>query len=277
MKIKSIFCEIKNFVFKSFKSIHNLVDELSSYIIFFFFLLTIFICTQVADLCYIYLQLSNGKDVNITLFQYINIFWRLIQTDDVITVSMLKDKSAYILSSVTFLMNAAIALGSILLTILTFISYLKRSSQLKKSSCFKKVEIHNEGVDDIKIMSKNFKDANYIAVYSQTFSWIERNETIRKLLEDKAKKGKLTLVTCDDVEVVKSNLISCTDQLKTALVQKPGLSTKSPIRFSYIERDNTHVLLYRQEEEDSKKFVYVVKETNQSRFLLQTIGNLVKI
>jgi hypothetical protein len=251
------------------------IEKLSSILHILLVLLTFFIFTQVVALCYVYFQLSNNQDINIKLFHYINFFWNLSPTD-YITIDSIRTNSDEIIDNITFLLNAAIAVSSVLLSLLTFISYLRRSIKLKKTSCFKKSEIFKNGVDDIKIMINHFKHADFIAVYSKNFTWLDDNDDIRNILEKMAEFGKVKLVTCEKENVVRDKLQKCSDVLKNTISQKVGLPIQPALRFSYIERDNTQILLYRQKEDDHT-YVITVKETNESKYLLHTISQIVKI
>ena len=172
---------------------------------------------------------------------------------------------------IEFLMNISIGLSGILLSLVTFLSYFRKNVEFRSKSCFRKKEIFNTGVDDIKIMSSYFKEANFVAVYSHSFEWINKNNEIRGVLTELAKKNKLKLYTGDNIESVSERLKNhCGNKLIESIRQ-----SEIPLRFSYIERNNSKYLLYREEEE-SHIYITIVRENSDSEYLLQVISQLVK-
>jgi len=214
------------------------------------------------------LQLLNLKDINLLCFNYINI-WGILPLKD-ITSELIYQNINEVKSKIEFLMNVSIALSGLLLSLVTLISYFIQNVQLRRKSCFKKKEIFQTGKDDIAIMIDYFTNANFVAVYSHSFSWLNNNEQIRRILTELAQKSKLKLYTGDNIESVVARLDKCDSNL-ISCIQEAG----SSLRFSYIERDNSKYLLYRQEQEDHTH-VIIVRENNESQYLLQVTAELVK-
>lgn len=251
--------------------INSLMETLSSFLQIFVILMVIFICTQAISFCIIYLQLLRSDEICMLLFKYINI-WGILEGGKITNYDIYIHFDD-IKMRIEFLMNAAVALSGILLSVVTVIAFLKKNVDFRRKSSFKKMEIISTGDDDIKIMESYFDGASFVAVYSHTFTWLTKNETIKSQLSDLAQKNKLKLYTSDDIDQVKdrlkkadSKLVEC---LKKADVQ---------LRFSYIERNNARYILYRQEEQKEKVHIYIirVRETSESKYLLEAISQLIR-
>lgn len=232
-------------------------------------LIVIFISTQAVSFCIVYLQLLNNNEISIYFFKYINKIWGIIVSEN-ITNELIYSNIDSVKMRIEFLMNVSIALMGLLLSIATCISYFKKNFEFGKKSCFRKKEIFNTGVDDVKIMCDYFEEASYVSIYSHSFGWIIKNEKMKKILTELSKKNKLKLYTGDDIEAVKKRLKDCESSLLNCLYKSP-----TSLRFSYVERNNAKYLLYRQEEEN-RIYVISMHENNESHYLLQVISQLVK-
>lgn len=249
--------------------VNSYIESVSAFLHIIIIFIVIIVCSQTIAFSSVYLQLLNEKEINMLCFQYINI-WNILPSEN-ITNEVIYSNFDTVKTRIEFLMNASIALSGMLLSLVTFISYFRKNIEFRKKSCFRKKEIFNIGQDDVKIMCEYFKGANFVAVYSHSFEWINKSNEMRKILTELSNKNKLKLYTGDDVDNVTARLKNnCEDNLIKCF-QKSEVS----LRFSYIERNNAKYLLYRQEEENH---IYVISmhENNESQYLLQVISQLVK-
>ena len=256
-------------IWRVFFKLNEWVERLSAFLNVLLFIIVVFACSQAVAFSIVYLQLLNEDEINVLCFQYINI-WGILSSNE-ITNELIYFNFENIKMKIEFLMNISIGLSGILLSLVTFLSYFRKNVEFRSKSCFRKKEIFNTGVDDIKIMSSYFKEANFVAVYSHSFEWINKNNEIRGVLTELAKKNKLMLYTGDNIESVRERLKNhCGNKLIESIRQ-----SEIPLRFSYIERNNSKYLLYRQEEE-SHIYIIIVRENSDSQYLLQVISQLVK-
>ena len=253
--------KFKNFVNKA-------VESISAFLHIILIFIVIIICSQAVAFCIIYLQLLNGFEITLFVFDYINI-WNILSAEN-ITSSLIYENMESVKAKIEFLMNVSIALSGILLSIVTFISYLRKNIEIARKSCFKKAQIFQSGKEDVEIMCKYFTGANYVAIHSHSFNWINKNENIKLILTDLSQKGKLKLFTSDNLPTVKDRLKDCNKTLINS-IEAANVS----LRFSYIERDNAKYLLYRQEDQE-QTYVITVRENSESQYLLQVISQLVK-
>lgn len=259
--------KILNIMRRAINKINTGVEQISAILYFVLVCIIIIITLQAAALCFIYLQLLNNKEVFIPVFEFINI-WGLL--DEPVTNYNIYANINDVKTRIEFLMNFAIGISGMLLSIVTCVSYARRVVAYRKQSCFQKREILETGHDDIELMCKYFSEATYVAVYSHSFSWITNNVTMRNILRRLAKRNKLKLYTNDNINDVKKRLQNCARDLLGCLYE-----TDVSVHFSYVERNNVKYILYRQEN-SGKIYVIVVNENRESQYLLQVIGNLVK-
>lgn len=260
-------------IFRVFQRLWNKLNDfighLSVFLHIVMVLIVIFISTQAISLCIVYLQLLNEKEISIRFFEYINNIWGIVVSGN-ITNEFIYSNIDSVKMRIEFLMNVSIALIGLLLSLVTCISYFKKNVDFSKKSCFKKTQIFNTGVDDVKIMCDYFEEASYVSIYSHSFGWIAKNEKMKNILTELSKKNKLKLYTGDDIDAVKKRLENCEAILLNCLHKSP-----TSLRFSYVERNNAKYLLYRQEEEN-RVYVISLHENNESHYLLQVIAQLVK-
>lgn len=241
------------------------IDNASSFLYFFVILFVLFICTQAISFGFIYSQILNSKEVYKILFLYINI-WGILSED--FSQKAIYENIDDIKTKIEFLMNMAVALSGLLLSLLTLLSYFKKNTNEKNMSSFKKIEVINNG-DDINLMCQYYNKADLVCIYSNTFRWVAENEEARELLTDLAKNNKLKLYTCGDIKKVQSSFVKC-PELSNCL--KPA-KTKNLLRFSYIKRDNARYILYRQEAEEHT-YLILVREKYESQYLIEVISQL---
>ena len=252
-----------------FSALNNKIECFSGLLHIVIIIMVAFVCSQAAAFSIVYIQLLNNTKISMVFFEYINI-WKILPLENV-TSKLVYSNFNSVKIKIEFLMNISIALSGILLSLVTFISDCKKNVDLKRKSCFRKKEIINTGIDDIKLMCEYFKGANFVAVYSHSFGWLRNSEEIRKILTGLANKNKLRLYSGDDVKEVKERLETYCNKNLLECIQKSKVS----LRFSYVERNNAKYILYRQEEEE-RIYVICVRENTESQYLLQVISQLIK-
>ena len=245
------------------------IERFSALLHIIIIFIVVIVCSQAVAFSIVYLQLLNEKEINMLCFQYINI-WSILPSKE-ITNGLIYSNFDDVKMRIEFLMNISIALSGMLLSLVTFISYFRKNVDFRRKSCFRKKEIFNTGEDDVKIMCDFFKGANFVAVYSHSFGWLNKSNEIREILTELSNKNKLKLYTGDDIISVRERLKACCETNLIQCLQKSEVS----LRFSYIERNNAKYLLYRQEEENHI-YVINVRENSESQYLLQVISQLVK-
>lgn len=229
-------------------------------------LLVVFVCIFTVLFFIAYMQLSYKATEKLMCFQILN-FFGLLPKNDGVTSKFILEKSTEIKGVMEFFLNGAVALCGILLSFFTIYSYFRRVVAVKRTSCFKKIQVFESGKEDIDTMLLYFKGADLITVYSRTFSWATKDK-MESILETNADTNKLCLYS-SDIEIAEIMLKDC-PTLKKRLYKTPV-----DLHFSYVERDNAKYLLYRQEE-DTSTYVIVVHENAESKYLLETISRLVK-
>ena len=257
------------------------IERLSGVLDVFMVLAILFVCAQAFAFCVVYFQLRSGPDalnVNILLFKFINI-WGILPGKDV-TNDFIRENFDSVKSNIEFQVNILIAIIGGIMSLFTLFSYFRQTVRLRRKSCFKKKGIFTDGVDDIKIMLEFYRRADFVAIYSYSFSWIPGNADIKKVLEDLAKNGKLKLRTGNKPEDVRDSLRSqrCSEELLACLGHSGiTLDRDKPVRFSYIERDSAKYVLYRHEDpDDENTYVVTVRRNDESEYLLDVISHLIR-
>jgi len=249
-------------------TINRWIERFSGVLHIIIILFIALISSQAISFNIIYLQLLNHQKINMVLFHYINI-WDLLTLEN-ITGELIYANLDSVKLKIEFLMNSSVALCGILLSLVTFISYFKKNIDFRRKSCFRKKEIYKTGKEDIEIMYEYFKGANFVAIYSHSFSWI-KNELILPVLTELANKNKLKLYTGDKLDDVKQRLTNHCEETLINCLQQSNVN----LRFSFVERNNSKYLLYRLED-NPHVYVISVHENQESQYLLQTLSHLVK-
>lgn len=237
----------------------------------------IVLCFITASICLSYIQLSTQNITFLSTFKFLNMCSQMLNFNgDLpaggITKEFILENSDTVKSMLEFAVNLFVAIIGITLSVGTFGSYLMKLRAVRRRASFQKKEIHETGVDDIKIMLKYYKGADMVKIYSGTFGWVGKNDEMKETLVALAEAKKLSLYA-PDIELAKKNLCQL-DVLLTHIHP-----TTVNLRFSYIERDNAKYLLYRQEEQkEEQKHTYVitVSENIESQYLLQAISKLME-
>lgn len=238
-------------------------------------LLIIVVCIAAIMSCAAYIQLAADRIEWVFCFRFLNIGNYLSINE--ITTDYLSANSEKIKESLTFMVNTFVAVSGLLLTLVTAISYFGKVTAAKKKSSFSKIEVFPNEKQDLEIMLSYFKGADYIAVFSQTFSWVKDNDEMINALSDVAYKNRLAIFS-PDIALAKANLEKIeNDSLKKTILKtlKKLENANRGLRFSYVERDNARYLLYRQEKK-GHTYVIVMHENTESMYLLETISQLVR-
>lgn len=265
--------------------VNKWIERLSGLMDVFMVLAILFVCAQTFAFCAVYFQLRSGPEtlnVNIILFKFINI-WGILPGKD-ITNDIIRENFDTVKSNIEFQVNILIAIIGGVMSLFTLFSYFRQTVRLRRQSCFRKQEIFKKRVDDIKIMLEFYERADFVAIYSSSFSWIadgsEMGSEMKRVLEDLAENGKLKMRTGHRLETVRNNLRSkkCSHTLLDCLGPSGiTLDTDKSVRFSYIERDSAKYVLYRYENpDDEKTYVITVRKNDESEYLLDVISHLIR-
>ncbi len=184
----------------------------------------------------------------------------------------------------TELINIYLGFSGVLLSGFTFVSYLKKKRDLKKSLPIISYPVFEVGYDDIAVMSRYYQNSSEITVFSGTFSWIF-NEKIFKKFYRLAECETLYLFTSRDLDKVKQTLRKeCTKnhsaQLETIL-NRLYKFTKSgdELKCSFVKRNNTTYLIYKHETHSENgtlnQNVHVLREKDGGEYLLRAFGIII--
>ena len=226
----------------------------------------VFIIAVFASICYIELVTNNIR----FLFPFNILNITHLWSDEAITVEYIKEHKTIIREGLEMTVNVFIAVSSLFLFIFTTFSYFQKVAVFNKHSSFKKKRVLEDGKEDIEVMINQFRGADYIAIFSSTFNWINKNDEMKKILTEAAKKRELSLYTKNKNVVI--NNLKGQNYLLDALheTQIDGL-----LHLSYVERNNARYIIYRQEVNQTA-YVITVRENSESRYLIEIISKLVK-
>jgi len=179
-------------------------------------------------------------------------------------------------SIVTIVLNTSIMLITTWFAIVPLFTYWRFRSNLRKSSSFQVYPIFNDGVDDIAVMNKYFDGADTLTIYSGDFSFLPMNEQMKALCLTLANKGRLKLVSYKpEHEISKSLEESFFNYLKSKNAIVSGSDKR--IKCSYISYRSSSIFLYKYDfhgNNGREIYVCAVKETRDSRYLLDTLNAL---
>lgn len=278
-KIKENFPVTKSFFVKSIKKtgsvLATIFEKITSFASAAGWVCVVLLCIITVFICISYIQLSTGNFFFLNSFKFLNMCSQFLNFGDIITnekitVELIQENFDAVKSTLEFTANLLVAVIGIALSIGTLGSYFMKLRAVRHKASFQKREIHETGVDDIKIMLKYYKGADMVKIYSGTFGWVRKNKEMKETLMNLAEANKLSLFA-PDLVVAKKNLCGM-DGLLTHL----HITTVN-LRFSYIERDNAKYLLYRQEEQKQQQlhtYVITVCENIESTYLLRVISKL---
>ncbi len=238
-----------------------LISPLVSVIVIFVFIAAVLSCA-----CYI--ELVTERVQSLLPFKALNVLH--IWDSETITTDYIKENKQQFRDSIEMIVNVFVAVSSLLLCLYSAFSYFKRVVKFNKSSSFQKRKVFENGVEDVEVMLKHFKGADYIAIFSRTFAWINRNEEMKAILTEAAKKKELALYA-KDTDIVSTNLKGQNELLSVLHENK----TNELLHVSYVERNNAHYILYRQEV-NHHAYIITVKENPESRYLIEIISKLIR-
>lgn len=167
--------------------------------------------------------------------------------------------------------SVSVAISSILLSVIAFISLILKKHNLQKSIGIKKYTIPTNDInhEDLEIMKRYFEDADDVIIVSSTFNWLpaDYGTSIRNVLEN-VDKVKL-IITGDSKEELTKKLKEKNSKLEQCVVQKELHSAK---RFSFVKKSgNTKCVLYRQNVGD-QSYIFAFSENINTTLLLDALG-----
>lgn len=275
--IEKLFSLVKKISKKIWSFFSVVIEKATSAISIACWICVIVLCIITVSICLSYIQLATQNITFLSTFKLLNKCSQFLNfnggfPEGNITAEFILENSDSVKSMLEFAANLFVAIIGIALSIGTLGSYLIKLQAVRRKASFQKKEIHETGVDDIKIMLKYYKGADMVKIYSGTFGWVRKNEEMKEILMALAEANKLSLYA-PDIELAKKNLDGM-----GGLVEHVQETTVN-LRFSYIERDNAKYLLYRQEEQQQQQqhtYVITVCENIESQYLLQAISKLVE-
>ena len=243
------------------EKLSGLLTPVTSIIVILVFVIALASCT-----CYI--ELVTEQYQFVLPFNLLNLFH--VWSDEKITTKFIGENYAQLRESIELVVNVFVAVSGLLLCVFSAISYFKRVVKYNRSSSFRKRKVLEDGKEDVDEMLAMFRRADYIAIFSSTFNWVNGNFEMKNLLTEAAKKKELVLYT-KDIGIVSNNLKGQEDLLSALRETKiEGL-----LHLSYVERNNARYIIYRQEV-DQTAYIITVKENSESRYLIEIISKLVR-
>lgn len=225
-----------------------------------------FVAAVFAVICYI--ELVMDKVSFVFPFNVLNVFH--VWSKERITAEFIQANNDRLRESIEMIVNVFVAVSSLMLYVFSLISYFRKVANINKRSSFHKRKVLKDGKEDVEEMLTSFRGADYIAIFSSTFNWINQNTEMKKLLTEAAEKKELVLYTKDKENV--SNILKGHPKLLSALHET---KIEGLLHLSYVERNNARYIIYRQEV-DQTAYVITVKENPDSRYLIEIISRLVK-
>lgn len=226
----------------------------------------VFVIALVSCACYI--ELVTKQYRFLLPFNLLNLFH--VWSDQKITAKFIEENYTQLLESLDMVVNVFVAVSGLLLCVFSAYSYFKKVVKFNRSSSFQKKKVLQDGKEDVDEMLTKFRGADYIAIFSSTFNWVNGNSDMKSLLTEAAKKKELVLYTKDSAIV--SNNLKGQEVLLSALHET---KIEGLLHLSYVERNNARYIIYRQEV-DETAYIITVKENPESRYLIEIISKLVK-
>lgn len=167
----------------------------------------------------------------------------------------------------------------IVLAIASFIvpalSYAAANRRAQRRSIIQSYLISEQGREDLAVMREHYADAERIIVFSGDFSWIIQDEDLRQVITRLSQDGKITLVSYKSQSEIEKRLKNdgLYASLENRFTHKRGLRLKCSI----IRKGNVRTFLYRSDKMENghrESRVYVVTETDESRYLLEVLESL---
>lgn len=242
-------------------AINHVLEKISVVVNILCALAIILVCVLTILFFIAYMQLSFGYTELPLCFRILS-FVGFLSPD----ISISPEHTNTLKGVLEYCLNFTVAVSGIILSCFTVFSYFRKVVAIKHTSCFNKVTVVETGKEDINIMLRYFKGADFVRIYSHTFGWAAEGD-MNTILTTLAETNKLQLYS-SAVDVAQGKLEG-SPHLKKCLNK-----TDIPLHFSYVERDNARYLLYRQEEH-GHTYIFVVHENTESKYLLQTISQLV--
>jgi len=203
---------------------------------------------------------------------------------------LLKQSSDFFLSLVGFdlakldekkyigLLSALIGSFTVLVTlwfaITTLVSYLKNIKELKDKSLIQKKLIVTDGEDDLRIMNEYYQGADSVIVFAGDFSWIQKNDNLKKEIEKLSKDDKIRFVSYKTENVVKAKIgEQMYEQFKSQFRFVDG---HREIKCSFVKSSQSSVFLYKVDKRKSggENNVCIIPNKENAQYLLETLEKL---
>lgn len=220
-----------------------------------------------------YICLFLKKYDNLCLQGVCKVVYSFVDNSKQINSDFIKSQRFVLKSVFEYCISISVALSSLLLTITSVISYVKKMKNLEKSSGIAEYPISTNSDDtSLAIMNEFYSDADKVVIFSSSFKWLydKRRGYIRKTLEE-----------VDDVKLIvtgngKDRLIKELEKLDSSLSKcVVPRQLNSAKRFSFVKkRGNTRCVLYRQDIEKNPRIV-VFSENVHNTLWLDALENII--
>jgi hypothetical protein len=104
---------------------------------------------------------------------------------------------------VSLFLSSGLRAVTVWFTLVPFVAYLQYCRAIKRAGVVDVHRVRKVGKTDLKTMLQYYRFGDDITVFSGDFDWILKNKKLRKLMVDKAKAGKIHLISYkleDDIE-----------------------------------------------------------------------------
>jgi len=177
------------------------------------------------------------------------------------------------------LLNFLVLFVTIISLILSSISYYKLKIKIQSRSSIKTIELKQKDEDDdMKIMAKYYKNSDFVYVFSGDFSWLN-NDSIKSVINNLINSEKIFLFSTKSQKVVQHTIGNdfCNNLVNSN--QMFFINVDDPLRFSLIVKDGTRTLLFKNtntSDPENNEFISALVDTNESRYALYFINQLIK-
>ena len=250
-----------------YKSINKLFERMNNILLFLILLFIVFVFAEAINALVVYVNLLNNKTITSLGTFLIDFLWYPVSEKSISQVSAIVQKE-YITMSI----NIFIAICGVLLTCITFISYLLKVRKIRRKNVIQKIEITEKGQEDIVQMEKFYKGASRITVFSSSYSWLISNNAIKTVFEELARDKSLSLCSNGECLNVKEYLSKENSEIVNCFQD-----VNIDIRCSFIKRNGQKYFLYRYEDsEDQSFYINIVRSHKEGQQLLEAIEKLIE-
>ena len=125
---------------------------------------------------------SLSVDANGDLDQ--NSFPVSVQLLDIFSDFSTRNELTNKVSQITFFVSVIVAVLGVIYSLISSDTVAARISRFKQKFPIKVVPISSIGVDDIDLMARYYKNAEYVSVFSGDFSWLNADNSIASVVEN---------------------------------------------------------------------------------------------